>query len=62
MLLFYLCAKDLNEPKYQFLIEKLENAAMKHENDPTACFEWSNTMDDNYENIDNYNPKWDVKS
>ena len=30
---------------------------LKHYNDPTAFFECSNTMDDVYEDIDNYNPK-----
>ena len=53
----YLYAKDLNEPKYQFLIEKREYAGIKHKNDPTAYFECSDTMDDVYENIDYYNPK-----
>ena len=57
----YLYAKDLNEPKYQFLIEKREYAGIKHKNDPTAYFECSNTMDDVYENIDYYNPKRDSK-
>ena len=55
----YLYAKDLNEPKYQFLIEKREYAGIKYKNDPTAYFECSNTMDDVYENIDYYNPKRD---
>ena len=32
---------------------------LKHYNDPTAFFECSNTMNDNYEDIDNYNPKID---
>ena len=53
----YLYAKDLNEPKYQFLIEKHEYAGIKHKNDPAAYFECSNTMDDVYENIDYYIPK-----
>ena len=52
----YLYAKDLNEQKYQFLIEKRKHAGKKYENDPTAFFECSNTIDDVYENIDNYNP------
>ena len=47
--------------KYQFLIEKCKYAGIKHENDPTAFFECSNTLDDVYENIDNYNPKRDRK-
>ena len=57
----YLYAKDLNKPKYQFLIEKREYAGIKHKNDPTAYFECSNTMDDVYENIDYDNPKRDRK-
>ena len=53
----YLYAKDLSEPKYQFLIEKRENAGIKNYNDPTAFIEYSNTMDDVFSNIDDYNPK-----
>ena len=30
----YLFAKDLNEPKYEFLIKKRENAGIRHLNDP----------------------------
>ena len=48
-------AKDLSEPKYEYLIKKRENAGMKHFNDPNAFIEGSNTMDDVYENIDDYN-------
>ena len=42
----YLYAKDLNEPKYQFLIKKREDVGIKHLNDPKAFIEHSNTMDD----------------
>ena len=52
----YLYAKDLSEPKHQFLIEKHENVGMKHINNPSAFTECSNTMDDVYENINDYNP------
>ena len=48
-------AKDLSEPKYQFLIKKREDADRL--DDPTAFIEYSNTMDDVYNNIDDYNPK-----
>ena len=48
-------AKDLNEPKYKFLIKKHENAGIKHLNDPNAFIECSNTMDDVYDNIDDDN-------
>ena len=39
-------AKDLSEPKYELLIKKSENVGIKR----------SNTTDDVYENIDDYNP------
>ena len=52
----YLYAKDLNEPRYEFLNEKHEDAGTKHFNDLNAFIEWSNTMDHVYENIDDYNP------
>ena len=52
----YLCAKDLSEPKYEYLIKNRENAGIKHVNDSKAFIECSNTMDDVYENIDDYNP------
>ena len=52
----YLYAKDLSEPKYEFLIKKREYAGTKHFSDPNAFIECSNTMDDVYENIDDYNP------
>ena len=48
--------KDLSESKYEFLIKKRENVGIKHENDSNAFIEYSNTMDDVYENIDDYNP------
>ena len=49
-------AKDLSEPKYEYLIINLENAGIKHVNDGNAFIEYSNTMDDVYKNIDDYNP------
>ena len=42
--------------KYEYLIKNLENAGIKHLNDSKAFIECSNTMDDVYENIDDYNP------
>ena len=52
----YLYAKDLSEPKYEYLIKKHEDAGIKHLNNPNAFIECSNTMDDVYENINDYNP------
>ena len=51
----YLYARDLNEPKYKILIKKRKDAGIKHLNDPNAFIECSNTMDDVYENIHDYN-------
>ena len=52
----YFYARDLNEPKYQFLIKKHEDAGIKHYNDRNAFMECSNPMDDVCENINDYNP------
>ena len=46
----------MREPKYEYLIRKREDARIKHLNNPNAFIECSNTMDDVYENINNYNP------
>ena len=48
-------AKDLSEPKYECLIKNRENAGITHVNDSNAFIEYSNAMDDVYENIDDYN-------
>ena len=47
----YLYAKDLSDPKYQFLIKKRENVGIKHLNDSNPFIDRSNTMDDVYENM-----------
>ena len=51
----YLYAKDLYEPKYQFLINKRESIGLKYFNHPKAFIEYSNDMRDVYKNIDDYN-------
>ena len=53
----YLYAKDLEEQKYQFLIKKRENAGIKNLNDPSTFIEYSSTMDDVCNNINDYNSK-----
>ena len=52
----YLHAKDLSEPKYDFLIKSRKDVGIKYCNDPNAFIECSNSMDDVYEKIDEYNP------
>ena len=51
----YLYAKDLTEPKYEFLIKKRKDVGIKYFNDPNAFIGCSNTMDNVYENIYDYN-------
>ena len=51
----YLYARDVSEPKYEYLIKKRKGVGIKHLNNPNAFTECSNTMDDVYENIDHYN-------
>ena len=51
----------MNEQKYQLLIKRHENAEMKHLDDSKVFKEYSNTIDDVNNNIDNYNPKREQK-
>ena len=53
----YLYAKELSDPNYEYLIKKRKKIGIKHFNDSNTFIECSNTMDDVYENIDDYNPK-----
>ena len=34
----YLYVKDIQEPKYKYLINKREQAEIKNLNDPSSCF------------------------
>ena len=52
----YLYAKDPYEKKYQYLINKREKVGLNHFNDPKACMEYSNDMQDVHKNIEDYNP------
>ena len=54
-------AKYLSEPKYEYLIKNCEDAGIKLVNNQNAFVVCSDTMDDVYEDIDNYNPKRDKK-
>ena len=57
----YLFTKDTDEDKYQYLINKREQAGIKNLNDPHAFIEYSNDMNDVLEDINNYNKKRDKK-
>ena len=51
----YLYVRDLGEPKYEYFIKKRKDAEINHVNNPNAFIEYSNTMDDVYDNIDDHN-------
>ena len=51
----YLYAKDTDEKKYQFLINKREQAGIKNLNDSHAFIEYSSDMNHVLEDINNYN-------
>ena len=51
-----LYTKDPYEAKYQFLINKREDAGRKHFNDSKTFIKYSNDMDNIYKNIEEYNP------
>ena len=57
----YLYAKDTDEEKYQYLINKREQAGIKNLNDPHAFIEYSNDMNDVFDDINNYNKNRDKK-
>ena len=44
------------------MIREHEEAGIKHFNDPNAFIECSNTVNDVYENIDDYNPSRKIKN
>ena len=57
----YLYAKDTDEKKYQYSINKREQAGTKNLNDPHAFIEYSNDMNDVLEDINNYDKNRDKK-
>ena len=57
----YLYAKDLHEPKYEYLINKRKQAGIKNLNDPHAFIECSDDMNDVLDDINNYNKNRDKK-
>ena len=57
----YLYAKDINEPKYEYLINKREQAGIKNLDHSKAFIEYSDDMDDVLDDINNYNKNRDKK-
>ena len=59
--LLTLYAKDIREPKYEYLINKREQAGIKNLNDPHVSIEYSDDMYDVLDDINNYNTNRDKK-
>ena len=57
----YLYTKDIHEPKYEYLINKREQAGIKNLNNPHAFIEYSDDMNDVLDDINNYNKNRDKK-
>ena len=57
----FVYAKDTDEEKYQYLINKREQAGIKNLNDPHAFIEYSNDMNDVLDDINDYNKNRDKK-
>ena len=57
----YLYAKDIHETKYEYLINKREQAGIKNLNDVHAFIEHSDDMNNVLDDINNYNKNRDKK-
>ena len=57
----YLYVKDIHEPRYEYLINKREQAGIKNLDDTKAFIEYSDDMDDVLDDINNYNKNRDKK-
>ena len=53
--IIHLHAKDPYEVKYQFLVNKIKSAGLKHFNDTKSFTEYSSDIDDIYKSIEEYN-------
>ena len=57
----YLYAKDLSESKYEYLINKREQVGIQMLQNAKAFIEYSDDMNDVFENINDYNKKRNKK-
>ena len=57
----YLYANDIHEPKYEYLINKREQAVIKKLNDAKAFIEYSDDMENVLDDINSYNKNRDKK-
>ena len=59
--IIYLYAKDIHGPKYEYLINKIEQTGIKNLDDPKAFIEYSDDMADVLDYNNNYNKNRDKK-
>ena len=52
----YFCVKDPFESKYQLLINRREKVGIKKLKNPKAYIDYLQTIDNVYENLEDYNP------
>ena len=57
----YLYCKDLEEPQYRLLIDKRKQAGIKNLKDKHKFIEYSNSVNDIDDNIDDYSKKEEEK-
>ena len=57
----YLYVTDIHEPKYEYLINKREQAGIKNLDDHKAFMEYSDDIDDVLDDINDYNKNRDKK-
>ena len=57
----YLYAKDIHDPKYEYLINKREQAGIKSLNDANDFIEYSDDTNDVVDDINDYNKNRDKK-
>ena len=57
----YLYVKNLHEPKYEYLLNRREQAGIKNLIDPKPFIEYSDNTDDVLDDINNYNKNRDKK-
>ena len=61
MIKFIYIHEDIHEPKYEYLINKREQAGIKNLNDPHAFIEYSDDMNDVLDDINDCNKNRDKK-
>ena len=57
----YLYVKGLSKPKYELLINRRENLVVRPTKNPKVFIDYSQTFDDFYRNLEDYNQTKEIK-